>query len=702
MKSCLVMMAVAASAIAFAGVSPYANESVTGAVFGKPSILSAEPSNGMGLAMEGTKLYSGAGDVLAVWETADDPLHPRLLGKVQAPNRAEVRQIAVQDGIVYMTARECQVMIFDFRNPSAPKFLARYDCCELATGVDVAGDVLFVGQRQNGVEFIDVSNPADPRHIAMRKTDESQSVVYRDGFCYSGDWGTGYVTVFDCRDMANIRQTDKCELHGVGDGLWLKDKFLYCATGHHSKHRPTENLRTCMTSELIAYGHKDLAGAGAGHGMDVFEITDPAHPRHLGRVDFPPLYSRGSDWWTVRASGKGGIVFCAQAFNGLFAVDVSNPAQLRTLDRINFPPPMKDKDYPSAALGSVAVGDGVVYVAGRGVGVVAVPAKGAVRQVFNRGVKPMNASYREAYPNDDSRFACWLPGERGQVRGVAVKGDVAFAACGDAGLWRVKIAGDRLETLGKVPGIKQAYDVGARGDRLVVAEGLAGWGFYSIGGNGVIEECARIRELRKGLDFGFWCWFVSDNRAILSARNGGGYSVVALEDFAHPRLASWLAMSAPGWNKYMAGDLVDGRWIAWNMGNTAFAWGNLADVDKAVTVKSIPKYRGNLSCSPCVVGGKAMMPLGNGYRLLPPGETVQEAKKVPGRASFKGLAATDGRYVLLSDRIHREVSFYDFTDPENPKFLWEAKVSGNPDVGQVVNGVAFIPCGYQGLIMAKK
>lgn len=108
--------------------------------------------------------------------------------------------------MAYVATRESGFWIVDATDPHRPRIRSRFDCCELATGVDVAGNVAFLGQRQNGVEFIDVSDPDHPAHIAMRKTDESQSVKYRDGYVYSGDWGAGKLTVFDARDMRNIRQ----------------------------------------------------------------------------------------------------------------------------------------------------------------------------------------------------------------------------------------------------------------------------------------------------------------------------------------------------------------------------------------------------------------------------------------------------------------------------------------------------------------
>ncbi|MBU4459276.1 MAG: hypothetical protein KJ579_01810, partial [Verrucomicrobia bacterium] len=160
-------------------------------VFGEAFRVEGVGDKAMALCLEGDKLYAGAGSQVYVYDVSK-PLAPQKLGEVDG--LGGVRQIAVQKGMAYVSTREYGLWIVDATKPQKPRIRSRFDCCELATGVDVAGDVCFLGQRQNGVEFIDVSDPDKPRHIAMRKTDESQSVVYRDGWLYSGDWGSAYVT----------------------------------------------------------------------------------------------------------------------------------------------------------------------------------------------------------------------------------------------------------------------------------------------------------------------------------------------------------------------------------------------------------------------------------------------------------------------------------------------------------------------------
>ncbi len=446
-----------------------AASAANGAVFGNPVKVEGTESKMMAVCLDGNRLYVGGGPDFYVFDVSE-PLRPKKLGHIDG--LAYVRQIAVRNGMAYVSAREAGLWIIDATDPAHPRVRSRFDCCELATGVDVAGDVVFLGQRQNGVEFIDVSDPDNPAHIAMRKTDESQSVKYRDGYVYSGDWGSGKLTVFDARDMKNIRQVAYEDLWGYGDGVWLKGKYLYASTGHHAKHRDPATLpfKGVDSETLRLYGGAG-PGAGCGHGLDIFDVSDPTHPKRVGRADYPPMYERGLDMWTPRTSANSDIVFCAATHNGLFAVDCSNPANPKVADRWTSPE-AGQSGKPSCCIGSVAVGNGCVYVAGMGCGLVVLPAKGAAQETFDQGVLPANASFREPYPTDEKEFWVWKPSKPGQARAVAVAGDVVYAACGDAGLHVLRVRPEGgFEKIGELAGRPRVFDVQVDGKRLYTAEG---------------------------------------------------------------------------------------------------------------------------------------------------------------------------------------------------------------------------------------
>lgn len=57
---------------------------------------------------------------------------------------AAICSSSVADGVAYVTARASGVYIIDVHDPRKPEMLCHCDCIELATGVEVQGDLLFI------------------------------------------------------------------------------------------------------------------------------------------------------------------------------------------------------------------------------------------------------------------------------------------------------------------------------------------------------------------------------------------------------------------------------------------------------------------------------------------------------------------------------------------------------------------------------
>lgn len=691
------MLKVPAVCLVAAAILLSPSKGEAGNVFGEARHVKGSNQKVMALCIEGDRLYAGEGLDVCVYNISD-PLRPKRLGATSGAVGG-ARQIAAKNGMLYVTARENGLWIIDATDPAAPRARSRFDTCELATGVDVAGDVCFVGQRQNGVEFIDVSNPDDPRHIAMRKTDESQSVRYRNGILYSGDWGTGKLTVFDVRDMKDIRQVGIASLWGFGDGVWTKGNYLYAATGHHLTNRNMADHPAAVKRQ----------GKGCGHGLDVFDISDPVNPKRVGRADYPPFYERGLDMWTPRTSANSDMVFCAATHNGLFAVDCTDKTAPKVADRWCSPLDGRG-EWPSACIGSVAVGDGCVYAATMGNGLFVIPAKGAAKESAETGVLPKNASFREPYPTDESEFYVWRPERPGQARGVAVIGDTVYAACGDAGLHVLKIDGG-FRKIGELRGHPSVYDVVADGRRLYTAEGRDGWGLYEMDSPTGFREIGRINPFGGGRDLGFWVWAPAPGLLGLSARLKGNF-IFDISDVRNPkRLVS--VGGCPGWDKFLMDRAIGGgRYLANNTANSRIDWIDLKAKPSAKVCASATKNKISLSDGICRFSDdRALVTRRGGYRLIAPAEAdppggalwqysdlppVPDVKKMHGipRVSPDGL-------VVLTDRICRRVALYDFKDVHKPVLLKFWKVSGNPDTAVFCNGKVVIPCGYQGVLMQK-
>ena len=168
------------------------------------------------LCTDGDFLYAGAGDQIYSIDISE-PLQPKVLSSTRVYGL--IRQMVVQNGTLFASARESGCWIVDVSDPRHISLITRYETVELSTGIEVAGNVLFLGTRQNGVECVDVSDVRHPVHIRMEKTGESQSVCYKDGILYSGEWGPHCVTVIDASDMSALKTLGTVDLQGFGDGV---------------------------------------------------------------------------------------------------------------------------------------------------------------------------------------------------------------------------------------------------------------------------------------------------------------------------------------------------------------------------------------------------------------------------------------------------------------------------------------------------
>jgi hypothetical protein len=236
-----------------------------------------------------TRLYTIGGGQLHVFDISN-PAEPEMLGRIDG--LGNTRQIVVKAGVAYVTSREHGVFIVDVSAPSKPELLCHYDAVEVATGIDLSGEVLAVACRLHGVEFVDVSNPKKPVHLSTARTGEAQSVAMRNGYAYVGVWGSSELVVVKATNPRKPEITSRCPLDGYGDGVAVRGKQVLVATGHHSRGSRKSRRRP------------GDPGYGCGHGLEIFEISDPASPRFVSRIKNPPWYRIGMDMWSVKVSGK--------------------------------------------------------------------------------------------------------------------------------------------------------------------------------------------------------------------------------------------------------------------------------------------------------------------------------------------------------------------------------------------------------------
>jgi hypothetical protein len=655
---------------------------------GTPMRLPDVHERAMAAHAEGHRLYVGASHILYIYDITE-ALQPKLLGQIGG--LGNLRQITSKEGFVYVVSRETGLYIVDAREPSAPKVRSRFDSVEFATGIDVAGNVAILSERQNGVECVDISDPDRPAHIAMRKTAESQSNRYRDGWLFSGDWHSGEITIFDARDMKTLREVARAELHGFGDGFALEGRYLYASTGHDARHRP---------------GLSAVDAEGAGRGLNIIDISAPAQPKPVARLDFPNFKPRNEDFWTTRVSA--GMAFCLDSHNGLFVVDVRDPAKPGLLERFTLPD-KKNPDWPSAAMSSLAIGDGCIYLTAMPSGAYVIPVEGVKNVAAAQGVLPANASYREPYPTDAAAFHVWKAEKPGQARAVAIAGDIVYAACSDAGLsvLRIKPEGG-FEKTGELQGRAHVYDVMLSGSRLFTAEGYDGFGIYELDGPAGFREIGRIPQLSPAADVALWVWPAGENFIIASSRNSG-YRFFDVRNPAKPEYV-FATYGTCLWDRYVM-DKPMGPFLGVSHPYRGVEWIDISG-EKPRSAGRDPGNSLSLYNSLCLFGGNSVLATREDLYALEPrtpdGRPPQGAwrfRKLPAAFAARGICGiprADGMRVAITSRINREVAMYDFSNPDKPVLQWAHRISGNPDTPAFHKGRLVIPAGHQGVLLEKR
>ena len=134
----------------------------------------------------GHLLFVGTRQGMLVYELADDPTAPKLIG--QASHVVSCDPVVVENDIAYVTLRSsssCRrgqnaLLVFDVKDPTRPRELVSRPMTS-PHGLGVDGNKLFVADAKDGLLVFDVRDPRDPKLIG-----EAHDVAGYDVIAHAG------------------------------------------------------------------------------------------------------------------------------------------------------------------------------------------------------------------------------------------------------------------------------------------------------------------------------------------------------------------------------------------------------------------------------------------------------------------------------------------------------------------------------------
>ena len=291
-------------------------------------------------------------------------------------------------------------------------------------------------------------------------------------------------------------------------------------------------------------------------------------------------------------------------------------------------------------------------------------------------------------------LSTYRPG--GQVYAAVKNNGLIYAACGSAG---IHVLDENLALQKQYPTKGVAMDVQVHEDKLYAAQGSEGLVCYEVNGPMLkritsYETSRGIRQVR----------VAPNGRFAVVHAGGAGYEILDVSDGKQIKLAK----HERGWaglvyyrqlcNGFINGEVICGTWCAGRTFMSDLGAAEPANLPDPIGLLPDMKTGGYAA-----YGEYALVTRDGGYSFYKPlreGEYDFEKPvyRVPDGPVFHGKPTVRENILVACDRIDGDVTVLDIADLTSPKLIRKFKISGNPDLAFIGDGIVLIPAGRQGLI----
>lgn len=584
-------------------------------------------------------------------------------------NIGNCRQIKIYDGIAAISARSNGLWIFDVTKEQ-PILLSHYQTIELATGITMCKDYVFVSCRQYGVEIVDIKNPEKPIHKGIIRLGEVQSSWIDGDRLYCGLWGEMKVV---CYNLMKESVEFEFNLHGRGDGVLVKDGLLYAVSGQHGR-----NIKNLSDQNDPEYGN--------GNGISIFDLSEN---KEIFYDSFGKGYSISYDMWKPILCGD--KLVCCDSIMGVHVYDSKTFKKLLSYKM----PEINEKT--DAVTGAVSL-NGALYIS---------CAMGGIYKIDSLF---FDLTFKNSHSNKinfNKKQIEYVARGTGDIK-MLYNGDFPVLNIADHRKYFILACGiDGIHVIDKT-NFKCAYKVKTNGfccDVKVFDDNV----YAACSGDGV---CAyKIND--SGLSFKFSFRKNKDIQQLKLSKNGKylaccleSTEVIMLEILSDGfvELYSRVAKQGPLYGEnFTSSYLEDGTMLMfWHRDGLIYS--NPESGDREFNEIFYKKKNGFMSFGPengCDTDGKNIFfNLDGGYVILPKKENVEVDELLCYKTEIPicGKIVVKNNKLIAIERSKGIITVQDISDIYNPKHIEKITISSSCSKAVIIDERIFIPAWHDGLL----
>lgn len=270
-----------------------------------------------------TQHLHGANQKGVVVVDVSDPEHPIQIGALEGTVGAR-DMVSVGQYLYLADSQNRAVVVVDVSDPASPFLVTQVSTGIYPSSLDLEGEYLYVAVRDDGVLIFDVSDPIAPLPLGALPVPDSKKVTVAGDLLYVNTSSEG-VYIYDLIDPGAPSFVTQVTVASQGEtwGANAQGDYAYVVGPYGMWVLDVSDVTNISVIGTYSWWAWDIVIDGdlaylSSTGVDVLDLTDPAHPEMVTYLPEPGLGLS----WIKSVSVKGGIVFAAADDAGLMIADV--------------------------------------------------------------------------------------------------------------------------------------------------------------------------------------------------------------------------------------------------------------------------------------------------------------------------------------------------------------------------------------------